>query len=401
MSQLHKEWKVGGFVAISLVLLVMLVLNFSKGLSLLRPSYVVRLKTTNVGGIKDKAAVLLAGVTVGNVSHVLLAPDSKSVVIVLHVYAKHDIPGDAHFNIEAQGFLGDQFVSIAPTQNALPPLPKDGSAERECRAPFNIQDAARDALGLIQRLDQAAQKIDIAAERVNKTVLSEQTLTNFAAIMANLRVVSEQARTVTERAIAVTDQAVALEKKAITTLDRVDVLFATNTAPIQAAVSNVLRFSEQLNKVGADLQDTVGSNRPAIQSAVRNLETASAQVTNLLAEVQSGRGLAGALFKDEALARNFKQLSADLPAISGQVTSAISNINSLTLDVHGVMTNLNSVLGDGRLLVGDSRLLANNGALLMSNLNAHGLFYKPKPPKPTNSPSSAPLLSPRQKSNLN
>ncbi len=401
MSQSHKEWKVGGFVAISLVLLVMLVLNFSKGLSLLRPSYVVRLKTTNVGGIKDKAAVLLAGVTVGNVSHVLLAPDSKSVVIVLHVYAQHDIPGDAHFNIEAQGFLGDQFVSIAPTQNALPPLPKDGSAERECRAPFNIQDAARDALGLIQRLDQAAQKIDIAAERVNKTVLSEQTLTNFAAIMANLRVVSEQARTVTERAIAVTDQAVALEKKAITTLDRVDVLFATNTAPIQAAVSNVLRFSEQLNKVGADLQDTVGSNRPAIQSAVRNLETASAQVTNLLAEVQSGRGLAGALFKDEALARNFKQLSADLPAISGQVTSAVSNINSLTLDVHGVMTNLNSFLGDGRLLVGDSRLLANNGALLMSNLNAHGLFYKPKPPKPTNSPSSAPLLSPRQKSNLN
>ena len=401
MSQSRIEWKVGFFVAIGLALLAVLVLNFSKGLSLLKPSYVVRLKTTNVGGIKEKAAVLLAGVTVGNVSHVLLAPDSKSVVIVLHIYSKHDIPGDALFNIEAQGFLGDQFVSIAPTANALPPLPKDGSAVRECRAPFNIQDAARDALGLIQRLDQAAQKIDVAAERVNKTVLSEQTLTNFAAIMVNLRVVAEQTRTVTERAIAVTDQAVALEKKAITTLDRVDVLFATNTAPIQAAVSNVLRFSEQLNKVGADLQDTVGSNRPTIQAAMRNLETASAQVTNLLGEVQAGRGLAGALFKDEALARNFKQLSADLPAISGQVNGAVSNINSLTVDAHGVMTNLNSFLGDGRLFVSDGRLLAGNGALLLSNLNAHGLFYKPKPPNPTNSPPTVPLLSPRQKANLN
>ena len=387
MSQSHKEWKVGGFVAIGLVLLAVLVLNFSKGLSLLKPSYVVRLKTTNVGGIKDKAAVLLAGVTVGHVSHVVLAPDSKSVVIILHIYAKHDIPGDAHFNIEAQGFLGDQYVSIAPTQNALPPLPKDGSAERECRAPFNIQDAARDALGLIQRLDQAAQKIDVAAERVNKTVLSEQTLTNFAAIMANLRVVSEQTRIVTERAIA-------LETKALGTLDRVDVLVAANTAPIQTAVTNVLRFTEQLNRVGADLQDTVGSNRPAIQAAVRTLETATAQVTNLLGEVQSGRGLAGAFFKDDTLARNFKQLSADLPAISGQVNSAVSNINSLTLDAHGVMTNLNGFLGDGRVLAG-------NGALLMSNLNAHGLFYKPKPSKPTNSAPSAPLLSPRQKSNLN
>ncbi len=394
------EWKVGGFVALGLVLVAVLVLNFSKGLSLLKPSYVVRLKTTNVGGIKEKAAVLLAGVTVGNVSHVELAPDSKSVVIFLRIYARHDIPGDAHFNIEAQGFLGDQFVAITPTENAQPPLPKDGSAVRECRAPFNIQDAARDALGLIKRLDQAAQKIDIAVERVNRNVLSEQTLTNFAAMVANFRVVAEQTRTVTERAIAVTDQAVALERKAIGTLDRVDVLLATNTAPIQVAVSNVLRFSEQLNKVGADLQDTVGSNRPTIQAAVRNLETASAQVTNLLGDVQSGRGLAGALFKDDALARNFKQLAADLPAISGQVNGAMSNVNSLTVDAHMVMTNLNSFLGDGRQFVSDGRLLAGHGALLLSNLNAHGLFYKPKPPRPTNSAPTVPLLSPRQRSNL-
>lgn len=386
MSQSRIEWKVGGFVAVGLVLLAVLVLNFSKGLSLFKPSYTVRLKTTNVGGIKEKAAVLLAGVTVGNVSHVELGRDSKSVIIFLHIYSKHDIPGDAAFNIEAQGFLGDQFVAITPTENAQPPLPKDGSAERECRAPFNIQDAARDALGLIKRLDQAAQKVDLAVERVNKTVLSEQTLTNIAEMVASFRTVAEQTRAVTERAMA-------LENKALGALDRVDLLLATNTAPIQEAVSNVLRFSAQLNKVGADLQDIVGSNRPSIQAAVRNLETASAQMTNLLGDVQSGRGLAGAFFKDDALARNFKQLSADLPTISGQVNSAVSNVNSLTLDAHLVMTNLNSFLGDGRLL-------ASNGAVLMSNLNAHGLFYKPKPPKPTNSSSTVPLLTPRMKSQM-
>lgn len=404
MSQSRIEWKVGGFVAIGLVLLALLVLNFSKGLSLLKPSYGVRLKTTSVGGIKEKAAVLLAGVTVGSVSHVELAPDSKSVIIFLRIYSKHDIPGDALFNIEAQGFLGDQYVSIAPTANERPPLPKDGSAERECRAPFNIQDAARDALGLIQRLDQAAQKIDVAVDRVNKNVLSEATLTNFAALVLNFRAFSdhlgEQARAVTERAIAVTDQAAVLEKRAMVTLDRVDILLSTNTVPIQLAVSNVLRFSEQLNKVAADLQDTVGSNRPSFQAALRNLETATAQVTNLLGDVHSGRGLAGALIKDEALARNFKQLSADLPAISGQINSAMSNVNSLTVDAHLVMTNLNSFLGDGRLFVNDGRLLAGHGALLLSNLNAHGLFYKPKPPKPTNSPPFEPLLTPRQKSLL-
>ena len=390
MSQ-RIEWKVGGFVALGLVLIAVLVLNFSKGLSLLRPSYLVRLKTTNVGGIKEKAAVLLAGVTVGNVSHVELAPDSKSVVIFLRIYSRYLIPGDAVFNIEAQGFLGDQFVAISPTANALPALAQDGTAERECRAPFNIQDAARDALGLIQRLDHAAQKIDLAVDRVNRTVLAEQTLTNIPVIMANIRIITEHSRTVTERAIAVTEQAVALEKKAIGTLDRVDALLATNTAPIQLAVSNVLRFSEQLNRVGADLQDTVGSNRPTIQAALRNLEAASAQVTNLLGEVQSGRGLAGVLLKDDALARNVKQLAADLPSISVQANSAVSNVNTLTRDAHLVMTNLNAFLGDGRRL-------ASNGAVLMSNLNAHGLFYKPKPVKPANEPPAPPLLTPRMQS---
>lgn len=380
------EWKVGGFVAVGLVLLAVLVLNFSKGLSLLKPSYLVRLKTTNVGGIKEKAAVLLAGVPVGNVSHVELADNSKSVIIFLRVDSKYEIPGDAVFNIEAQGFLGDQFVSIAPTANALPPLPKDGSAQRECRAPFNIQDAARDALGLIQRLDQAAQKIDIALDRVNKTVLAEQTLTNLTAMVAGFRVVSEQTRAVIERTVA-------MEDRAIGVIGRVDTLLLTNATPIQGAVSNVLRFSEQLNRVGADLQDTVGSTRPSIQAALQNLAAASAQVTNLIGEVQSGRGLAGALLKDEALARNFKQLSSSLPAVAGQVNSAVSNINSLSVDAHLVMTNLNGFLGDGRVM-------ASNGALLMSNLNAHGLFYKPKPPRPTNTVPVQPLLSPRMKSQL-
>ena len=116
----------------------------------------------------------------------------------------------------------------------------------------------------------------------------------------------------------------------------------------------------------------MGSNRPTVQTALRNLETPSAQVTNLLGEVQSGRGLAVALLKDDVLARNVNQVDADLPAFSGQANRAVSNLNSLTLDAH----------------------------LVMTNLNAHGLFYKTKPPRPTNAAPVAPLLTPRLKSQL-
>ena len=137
----------------------------------------------------------------------------------------------------------------------------------------------------------------------------------------------------------------------------------------------------------------MGSNRPTVQTALRNLETASAQVTNLLGEVQSGRGLAVALLKDDVLARNVNQVDADLPAFSGQANRAVSNLNPLTLNAPLVMRNLKVILGDGQQF-------ANNGATLMSNLNAYGLFYKPKPPKPTNAAPVAPLLTPRLKSQL-
>ena len=66
MSPKRLEWKVGLFVLVCLVLLGVLVLNFSKGLTFFTPTYTLHLKTANVGGIKREASVLMAGVQVGN-----------------------------------------------------------------------------------------------------------------------------------------------------------------------------------------------------------------------------------------------------------------------------------------------------------------------------------------------
>ena len=61
------EIKVGLFVLIGLVLLAVALIQFSKGTSLFRNTYQLRLHAVNVGGLKQRAAVLLAGVEVGSV----------------------------------------------------------------------------------------------------------------------------------------------------------------------------------------------------------------------------------------------------------------------------------------------------------------------------------------------
>jgi len=352
MSQIRTEWKVGLFVAICLAVLGGLLIKFSKGVSL-SGTYELRVRTVNVGGIKQNALVFMAGVPVGVVRDVVLSNDGKSVVIFLNIQQRYQIYHDAIFTIESQGFLGDQYVSIAPTKN-LPPLLKEGE-EVVCHEPFNIQEAARSALSLIQRVDKAVEKIDIAVTRVDRTLLAEETLTNLTAAIANVRKVSDQligvaedVKAVSEKAKAVAGKAGALTDKAHDTLDRVDLLIATNTAPVGNAVSNLLSFSKQLNTVGDELRLTISTNRPEFTAAIKNLETATVLATNLLNDLHTGKGLAGTVLKDEQL--------------KGQFQLLVSNLN----------------------------LLGQTYGALGSNLNKYGLFYKPKLVK-TNTAASPPV----------
>ena len=62
------ETKVGLFVVLGLALLAALLILFSKSISPFSRTYELRLHASNVGGLKERAAVLLAGVQVGSVS---------------------------------------------------------------------------------------------------------------------------------------------------------------------------------------------------------------------------------------------------------------------------------------------------------------------------------------------
>lgn len=107
MSETRFELKVGIFIALALMVLAALMVNFSKGVSFFTPTYHLNLKTLNVGGIKSNAGVLMAGVAIGNVSTAELAPDGKSVILRLRILRKFQIRNDAVFVIEQSGFLGE------------------------------------------------------------------------------------------------------------------------------------------------------------------------------------------------------------------------------------------------------------------------------------------------------
>ena len=81
MEKKRLEMKVGLFVLVGLALMAVLMVQFSKGTSLFRGTYTLKLRASNIGGLKAKTGVLLAGVQVGTVSAVKLDPSGTNVTI--------------------------------------------------------------------------------------------------------------------------------------------------------------------------------------------------------------------------------------------------------------------------------------------------------------------------------
>jgi phospholipid/cholesterol/gamma-HCH transport system substrate-binding protein len=301
MEKSRLELKVGLFVFIGLTLLATLLLQFSKGTSLWRGTYELHLQASNVGGIKPRASVLLAGVQVGTVTDVQLAPDGKSVTINLKIYDQFPIYHDARFVIEQSGFLGDQFISIIPTTNALPVL--TNGADVPCQAPFNIQQVARDAAGFIQRIDETAQKLDASVTDLRQRVLNAETLANFGTSITNLKLFTEQA---------------------LDTVSDINTIVNTNGAQVGIAVSNAVFFSTELIQLSETAHAVLATNSVNIQQATKDIAETTAIFKQLAADVQAGRGLAGTVLQNPSLATNVQAIAANLAITS-------SNLNRLGL----------------------------------------------------------------------
>lgn len=299
MSQKRLEWKVGLFVVIGLVLLTALVINFTKSSSPFSKVYVLKLETSNVGGIIKGADVRMAGVSIGNVKTIELgrnATNGVKVEVALEIYQRYEIHQSALFIIESQGFLGDQFISVIP-QGIEGALLKDGDVVY-AEPPFNLQEVARSAAGLLRRVDDTAAQLNNAVARIDNTLLSEKTLGDLTATFGNFRKLSE---------------------RSLGTMDELDALVASNRTEIGVGVSNLVYFSEQLNGVAAELQATVATNRVEFTEAIKNIESSTELVKGLLTDLEAGQGLAGKLLKDETVAHDFSLAVSNLTVVSSNM----------------------------------------------------------------------------------
>jgi len=295
------EFKVGLFVFIGLALLGVLLIGFSKGTTLFRPTYTILLHLTDVVGLQRNADVLMSGVKVGTVSAISLVPGGKSVTISLRIYREFVVHKDATFRLEQSGFLGDQYVAIQPNENKKMPFAHMDEATAD--PAFSIQAAARTATGFVERLDHSLSKLDDTLDQMRRLILNEETLTNLSSTVATLRQVLE---------------------KASITVHNVNSLLESNSPALDRSGSNLVVFTEQMSQFATGLNDVLKTNGGDFHQAIKNVEDSTEKMNLILSDVRDGKGLAGNLIQNERLA-------SDFATIANNLSITTSNLNRLGL----------------------------------------------------------------------
>ena len=113
MSKKGIEALVGLFVLLGIAALLFLALkaanlgSFGSG-----DTYTLTARFDNIGGLKIRAPVRSAGVTVGRVGSITLDPKTYQGVVRLDMQRSVQFPSDSSLRILTSGLLGDQYVGI-------------------------------------------------------------------------------------------------------------------------------------------------------------------------------------------------------------------------------------------------------------------------------------------------
>lgn len=116
LSRKSLEVWVGMFVAAGILALVMLAFKVGNLTSTeIKDGYQIKARFDNIGGLKSKAAVTMAGVRIGRVTAIGFDDNSYQAVVTMDIDGRYkNIPTDSSASILTSGLLGDQYVGIEP-----------------------------------------------------------------------------------------------------------------------------------------------------------------------------------------------------------------------------------------------------------------------------------------------
>ncbi|MEE8423112.1 MAG: MlaD family protein [Thermodesulfobacteriota bacterium] len=266
MLKLNPEAKVGLFVILGVVLLVVMSLRVS-GVKFGRgKAYEVVVKFDNVAGLDKDAPVMIGGVEIGRVKGILL--DNFKAKLILNIYPEAVIGDDFTAMIKTKGLLGEKYVSLVPGAKDALPL-KHGD---EIRRTTTYTDPER----LVTQLSEIADDVKDVTRSLSHVLGGQKGEATLRNIVNNIE------STITNL------------NKTILTINRA---VSKNEEKFGSLVENLEAFSKVLNKSGTriaekletitvNLDGIINENRSNLRDTLTNLRDASIKIQDTLDSLQ-------------------------------------------------------------------------------------------------------------------
>lgn len=142
MTQPRRSFQVGtglflllGFAALAyLATQTTSVANYREG-----DSYVLKARFSNIGQLKLRAPIKIAGVRIGSVRSIALDETTLEAVVGLAIDKRYkELPDDSSAAIFTSGLLGDQYVAFKP--GGSPEMFKDGDEVVLTQSSMQLED---------------------------------------------------------------------------------------------------------------------------------------------------------------------------------------------------------------------------------------------------------------------
>ncbi len=151
-KQTSNIWKLGMFVIIGLVLLIVTIYSIGKNKNLFGSTFHLNTKFSNVGGLNVGNNVRFSGINVGTVEEIEIVSDSSVVVkMVVKQEVQKFIKTDAMASIGSDGLMGDKVLTISPG-TASKKIVKDNAMIASSKA-IEMEDLMK---GVKKSVDNAA-----------------------------------------------------------------------------------------------------------------------------------------------------------------------------------------------------------------------------------------------------
>lgn len=300
------ELLVGMFLTFGLVLLGLLILQFSSVRELFKDTYDLTVPFPDGTGIKVGTPVMLGGSKVGKVSdRPRLNEAFNGVIIPLEIYETVKIPVDAKFGIGTSGLLGDSYVEVRPSGKHTESYIEPGTVIPEAQVTQagglgGLQDTA---LNIGQKVDVAIEDVRAAVadlrlslKRINEGVLSEQSSADLKGAIASLNHVVKRLDedTLGEETSKNLKTAVESFKNVATSLE-------VSAKKLDPAI-------EKLDGAFGKTEALLGS----ADGAMKSIDKSAKEIGSVATDLRKGGGLLPALLHDQELKQEFSSLISNL-----------------------------------------------------------------------------------------